>query len=45
MKAITFFDSISPKGNDFRLEANPDALAAFQALGQQSDMLAMPATP
>jgi hypothetical protein len=45
VKAITFFDSISPKGNDFRLEANPAALAAFSALAQQSNLAAMPATP
>jgi len=45
VKAITFFDSISPKGNDFRLEANPAALAAFAALGQEPDMLAAPAAP
>jgi hypothetical protein len=45
VRAVTFFDSVSPKGNDFRLEANPAALAAFSALGQESDMLAMPATP
>ena len=45
VRAITFFDSISPKGNDFRLEANPAALAAFQALGQAPGLAAMPATP
>jgi hypothetical protein len=45
VKAITFFDSISPKGNDFRLIANPAALTAFTALGQESDMQAMPAVP
>ena len=45
VKAITFFDSVSPKGYDFRLMANPAALAAFSALGQESNLLAMPATP
>jgi hypothetical protein len=45
VKAITFFDSISPKGYDFRLEANPAALAAYASLGQESGMTAMPATP
>jgi hypothetical protein len=42
VRAITYFDSISPKGYDFRLVANPAALAAFTALGQESNMLAMP---
>ena len=42
MKAITFFDSISPKGNDFRLLAYPSVLAAFTALGQDANMQAMP---
>jgi hypothetical protein len=42
VKAITYFDSISPKGNDFRLIANPAALAAFTALGQEPNMQAMP---
>ena len=42
VKAITFFDSISPKGNDFRLLAYPSVLAAFAALGQDANMQAMP---
>jgi hypothetical protein len=45
VRAVTFFDSISPKGNDFRLEANPAALAAYAALGQEPNVQAMPATP
>jgi hypothetical protein len=39
---VNFFDSISPKGYDFRLIANPALLAAFTALGQEPDMRAMP---
>lgn len=42
VKAITYFDSMSPKGNDFRLIAAPAALAAFAALGGESNMQAMP---
>ena len=42
VKAVNFFDSISPKGNDFRLIAHPALLAAFTTLGQESDMQAMP---
>ena len=42
VKAITYFDSISPKGNDFRLIAHPSVLAAFAALGQEASMQAMP---
>ena len=42
MKAITYFDSISPKGNDFRLIAHASVLAAFAALGQDASMQAMP---
>jgi hypothetical protein len=42
VKAVNFFDSISPKGNDFRLIAHPAALAAFTALGQEDNMGAMP---
>ena len=42
VKAITYFDSISPKGNDFRLIAHPSVLAAFAALGQDASMQAMP---
>jgi hypothetical protein len=42
VKAVNFFDSISPKGYDFRLIANPALLAAFTALGQEPDMQAMP---
>ena len=42
VKAVNFFDSISPKGNDFRLIAYPALLAAFTTLGQESDMQAMP---
>jgi hypothetical protein len=45
VRGITFFDSISPKGYDFRLIANPAALTAFTALGQESNLVAMPATP
>ena len=41
VKAITYFDSISPKGNDFRLIAHPSVLAAFAALGQEASMQAM----
>jgi hypothetical protein len=42
VKAVNFFDSISPKGNDFRLIAYPALLAAFTTLGNESDMQAMP---
>jgi len=42
VKAITYFDSISPKGNDLRLIAHPSVLAAFAALGQEASMQAMP---
>jgi hypothetical protein len=42
VKAITYFDSISPKGNDFRLMAAPSVLAAFAALGQDANMQAIP---
>jgi mannan endo-1,4-beta-mannosidase len=42
VKAVTFFDSVSPRGYDFRLIANPAALTAFTALGQQADMQARP---
>jgi len=42
VKAMTYFDSMSPKGNDFRLIAHPVALDAFTALGQESGMQAMP---
>jgi mannan endo-1,4-beta-mannosidase len=42
VKAITYFDSISPKGNDFRLIAHPSVLAAFAALGQDASTQAMP---
>jgi Glycosyl hydrolase family 26 len=42
VRAITYFDSISPKGYDFRLIANPSALSAFAALGAEPDMTAMP---
>jgi hypothetical protein len=42
VKAMTYFDSMSPKGNDFRLIAYSAALAAFTALGQESNMQAMP---
>ncbi len=42
VKAITYFDSISPKGNDFRLIAHASVLAAFAALGQDASMRAMP---
>ncbi len=45
VKAINFFDSISPKGNDFRLIAYPAALSAFTALGQETNMQAMPVSP
>jgi len=42
VKAITYFDSISPKGNDFRLMAHASVLAAFAALGRAASMQAMP---
>jgi hypothetical protein len=42
VKAITYFDSISPKGNDFRLMAHASELSAFTALGAESNMQAMP---
>jgi mannan endo-1,4-beta-mannosidase len=42
VKAVNFFDSISPKGYDFRLVANPALLAAFTHLGQEANMGAMP---
>jgi hypothetical protein len=42
VKAVNFFDSISPKGNDFRLIAYPALLTAFTKLGQEANMGAMP---
>jgi len=39
---VNFFDSISPRGYDFRLIANPALLTAFTNLGQQAYMRAMP---
>jgi len=42
VKAVNFFDSISPRGYDFRLIANPTLLTAFTNLGQQAYMRAMP---
>jgi mannan endo-1,4-beta-mannosidase len=42
VKAVNFFDSISPKGYDFRLVANPALLTAFTHLGQEANMGAMP---
>ena len=42
VKAVNFFDSISPKGNDFRLIAYPALLIAFTNLGQEANMGAMP---
>jgi hypothetical protein len=42
VKAVNFFDSISPKGYDFRLVANPALLTAFTNLGQEANMGAMP---
>jgi hypothetical protein len=42
VRAVNFFDSISPRGYDFRLIANPALLAAFANLGQEADMGAMP---
>ena len=42
VKAVNFFDSISPKGNDFRLIAYPALLTAFTNLGQEANMGAMP---
>ena len=35
VKSVNYFDSISPKGYDFRLSVNPQALAAYRAWGQQ----------
>jgi mannan endo-1,4-beta-mannosidase len=42
VKAINYFDSISPKGYDFTLIGHPVALAAFTALGQEANMQALP---
>jgi Glycosyl hydrolase family 26 len=42
VRGITFFDSVSPKGYDFRLEPSSSVLAAYRALGQRSNMRAMP---
>ena len=42
VKGITYFDSVSPKGYDFRLIAHPAALAAFSALGAAPNMAALP---
>jgi hypothetical protein len=42
VKAITYFDSISPKGNDFRLIAHASVMAAFALLGQEANLQAMP---
>jgi mannan endo-1,4-beta-mannosidase len=42
VKAVNFFDSISPKGYDFRLVAHPALLTAFTNLGQEANMGAMP---
>jgi Glycosyl hydrolase family 26 len=42
VRAITYFDSISPKGNDFRLMAHASVLSAFAALGGESNTQAMP---
>jgi len=39
---VNFFDSISPKGYDFRLVANPALLTAFTNLGHEANMGAMP---
>jgi hypothetical protein len=42
VKAVNFFDSISPKGYDFRIVANAALLTAFTNLGQEANMGAMP---
>ena len=42
IKAVVYFDSVSPKGYDFRLEPTSSVLSAFRALGQESNMRAMP---
>jgi hypothetical protein len=42
VRAVNFFDSISPKGYDFRLVANAALLTAFRNLGQEANMGAMP---
>ena len=42
VKAVNFFDSISPKGYDFRLVANAALLTAFTNLGHEANMGAMP---
>jgi mannan endo-1,4-beta-mannosidase len=42
VKAVNFFDSISPRGYDFRLVANAALLTAFTNLGQEANMQAMP---
>ena len=36
VRSVNYFDSISPKGYDFRLSVNPQVLAAFRSWGQQS---------
>ena len=42
VKAVNFFDSISPKGYDFRLVAHSALLTAFTNLGHEANMGAMP---
>ena len=42
VKGVNFFDSVSPKGYDFRLEPTSSVLSAYRALGQQATMTAMP---
>jgi hypothetical protein len=42
VKAVNFFDSISPKGYDFRLVANAALLSAFTNLGREANMGAVP---
>ena len=42
VKAVNFFDSISPRGYDFRLVAHSALLTAFTNLGHEANMGAMP---
>ena len=42
LKAVSYFDSTSPKGYNFRVGSSAAALAAFRAWGHAADFLAMP---
>lgn len=42
LKAVSYFDSTSPKGYNFRVASNAKTLAAFRAWGQATRFLIMP---